>query len=75
MQFKVGQRICWKAAGKVSRLDGVAGEIVSGVIESIDGQDLRVKKDYSSIIPSAVVPADKAKPIKNPINPIGVRRN
>jgi len=34
--FKVGDKVKWKAAGKVARLEGKAGQIVTGVVTSLD---------------------------------------
>jgi hypothetical protein len=33
--FKKGQVVQWKAAGKVARLEGTAGKIVSGKIQEV----------------------------------------
>lgn len=33
--FKKGQVVKWKAAGKVARLEGTAGKIVSGKIQEV----------------------------------------
>jgi hypothetical protein len=58
IKFRIGQKIRWKAAGKVSRLDGVRGTIVSGVILGIDGDSLTVEKSYDSIVPMASLDFD-----------------
>ncbi len=62
MKFKIGQTVYWKAAGKVSRLDGVRGTIVGGVILAIDTdcKTLTVEKDYDSIVPKASLGFDEA---------------
>ncbi len=51
--LKVGQWVSWKAAGKVSRLDDVAGTIVRGQIIEIDLDRgwVIVMKAYESIVP------------------------
>jgi hypothetical protein len=61
LDLKVGQWVCWKAAGKVSRLDSVAGTIVRGRVIEIDtdrGQVI-VMKGYQSIVPRASLDLDQ----------------
>lgn len=55
--FKLGDTVKWKAAGKVSRLDGVKGQIVEGTVIEIyaDGDELRIEKNYDSIVPNATL--------------------
>lgn len=54
---EVGQRITWKAAGKVARLEGKSGQLVTGVVMGIRGDDMSVMvmPDHRTI-PGAVFP-------------------
>lgn len=56
-QFTVGQTVFWKAAGKAARLEGMAGKIVSGVVEGVDGRRrvLKVMPAHHKL-PDAVFP-------------------
>lgn len=47
---KIGQQVKWKAAGKVSRLDGVKGKVVSGKVVSIENDGVTALKDYASLV-------------------------
>ena len=55
MTIKIGDTVTWKAAGKVSRLDGVKGQLVNGVVTEIEGNDVTVLKNYDSVIPLGLV--------------------
>lgn len=58
--IEIGDTVMWKAGGKVSRLDGVAGKTVYGTVESIDGSgDIHVRKDYESMVPKARLELDQ----------------
>ena len=45
-RITVGCRISWKAAGKVARLEGKAGQVVTGKVRSLDGDNLVVDADH-----------------------------
>ena len=62
MLFKVGQKVEWRAAGKVSRCDGVAGTLVTGTVVQVYpiNRDLRVRKDYDSLCECGIVSFDQA---------------
>lgn len=49
--YKVGQKIEVFAAGKVSRLDGVAGTWQLATVTSIDGNVVHFTKLWESIVP------------------------
>lgn len=44
--MKIGQRVKWKAAGKVARLEGMAGKIATGVVEDILDDKAIVMPDH-----------------------------
>ena len=62
--FKLGDIVKWQGAGKVSRLDGVLGQIVEGTVIEIrlEFKELRIEKNYDSIVPNATL--DYAQVIK-----------
>ena len=56
--YKIGQEIEFLAAGKVSRLDGVAGTWVRGIVTSIEGRLVHFKKQYDSLCENGVADID-----------------
>lgn len=54
-RFQVGESVSWVAAGKVSRLEGTKGTVVTGKVVSIDlaEQTLSVMPDHR-LIPGAM---------------------
>ncbi len=48
LQYHVDQRVSWKAGGKVSRLEGVAGQVVWGTVVAVhaDRSTLGVTPDH-----------------------------
>ena len=59
--YKEGDTITFKASGKVSRLDGVAGTHVKGVIVYVDtaNNEVHVEKLYESLVENAAVPFEQ----------------
>lgn len=69
MTIKVGQQVTWKAGGKVSRLDGVKGKWVTGVVTEISdnlcpelGRTVTVRKHYKSIVPLGMISISDVRP-------------
>ena len=50
-ELKIGQRVSFKASGKVARLEGVSGKVVSGVITGFhaDLDLVSVLADYHTV--------------------------
>jgi len=65
MYFKIGQKVKWRAAGKVSRCDEVAGTLVTGTVEQVYpiSRDLVVRKDYDSLCKCGIIRFDQASPM------------
>ena len=56
-----GDVVAFLAAGKVSRLDGVAGTWVRGTYLYEDEHGIHIKKEYESLCENCVVPYDKVR--------------
>ena len=56
---KVGQRVSWKASGKVSRIEGVAGKVVWGKVKRVNRAELAltVMPDHRTL-PNALFKLD-----------------
>jgi hypothetical protein len=62
LNLQAGQQVSWVAGGKVSRLDGVAGQVVTGtLVDGIVDSDgcVSVKKSYKSLSPIGSVGVDQ----------------
>jgi hypothetical protein len=63
--FKAGDTIAWKAAGKGARVDGRAGQIVTGTVLEVTEENgeqwLHVRGHFESIFDGHMVPAKKAR--------------
>ena len=53
--FNVGDAVSWKAAGKIARLEGKAGQIVSGEITEV-----HLETNDLSVMPNHRLPDDAA---------------
>lgn len=59
--FNTGDSVLFLAAGKVSRLDNVAGKWMPGTVQHVDWHGVHIEKDYPSIVPDALADAVNVK--------------
>ena len=59
--FEVGDEVLFRAAGKVSRSDGVEGNWMPGVVTQTKGRNVFIKKSYDSLVENAVADMDEVK--------------
>lgn len=44
--IKVGSRVSWKSGGKIARLEGMSGKIVTGTVTAVRNDGLSVTPDH-----------------------------
>lgn len=48
-EIKVGDKIQWKASGKVARLEGTHGKMVTGVVQEVGVDSVTVLPDHRTL--------------------------